>query len=37
MYKGVVEPLSNYEKYNFWLFKNSACGDSTGSNRIEKG
>ena len=36
IYKEVVEALSNYEKSNFWLFRNPAGGDSTGSNRIEK-
>ena len=36
MYKEVVEALSDYEKSNFWWFRNPACGDSTGSNQIEK-
>ena len=36
IYKEMVEALSNYEKSNFWLFRNPAGGDSTGSNRIEK-
>ena len=36
MYKEVVESLSNYQKSNFWPFRNPACGDLTGSNLIEK-
>ena len=35
MYKEVVEALSKYKKSNFWCFRNSACGDLTGSYRIE--
>ena len=36
VYKEVVEAISNYKKSYFWWFENPACGDSTGSNRIEK-
>ena len=36
MYKEVVEVPSNYKKSYFWWSGNSACGDSTESNWIEK-
>ena len=36
VYREVVETLSNYKKSYFWRYGNLACGDSTGSNRIEK-
>ena len=36
MYKKVVEARSNYKKSYFWLFGNPNCGDSTGSDGIEK-
>ena len=36
VYKEVVEVRSNYKKSSFWWFGNPACGDSTGSNWIEK-
>ena len=36
VYKEVVEVRSNYEKSYFWWFGNPACGDSAGSNQIEK-
>ena len=32
----VVEARSNYKKSYLRGFRNAACGDSTGSNRIEK-
>ena len=35
VYKVVVEVLSNYKKSYFWWYGNPACGDATGSNRIE--
>ena len=34
-YKEVVEARSNYKKSYLWSFGNPACGDSTGSDRIE--
>ena len=34
--KEVVKVWSNYKKSYFWWFWNPACGDSAGSNRIEK-
>ena len=36
VYKEVAEALSNYKKSYLWRFGNIACGDSTGSNCIEK-
>ena len=36
VYKEVVQARSNYKKSYFLLFGNPVCGDSTGSNRIEK-
>ena len=32
----VVEARSNYKKFYLWWFKNLVCGDSSGSNQIEK-
>ena len=32
----VVEAQSNYKKSYLWWFRILACGDSTGSDRIEK-
>ena len=32
----MVEALSNYEKSNFWGFRNPVCSNSTGSNQTEK-
>ena len=37
VYNELVEVRSIYKKPYFWSFENPACGDSTGSNRIEKG
>ena len=37
LYSEEAEAQSNYKKPYFWWFRNLACGDSTGSNRIEKG
>ena len=36
VYREVAEARSNYKKPYLWWFRNPACGDSTGSNRIEK-
>ena len=36
LYSEVVEVRSNYKKSYLWGFRNPACGDSTGSNVIEK-
>ena len=36
LYKEVVEVWLNYNKSCFWWFGNLACGEPTGSNRIEK-
>ena len=36
VYKEVVEALLNYQKYYFWWCGNPDCGDTTGSNQIEK-
>ena len=35
-YKHVVEVRSNCKKSYFWWLGNPACGESTGSSRIEK-
>ena len=36
VYNKMIELQLNYKKSYFWWFGNPACGDSTGSNRIEK-
>ena len=36
VYKEIVDVRPNYKKPYFWWFGNPACGDSTGSDRIEK-
>ena len=36
VYKEVVKTRLNYKRSYFWSFGNPACGDSTGSNWIEK-
>ena len=36
VYSEVVEGQSNYKKSYLWWFRILACGDSTGSDRIEK-
>ena len=36
MYREVVKVQLNHEKSCLWWLKNFACGNSTGSSRIEK-
>ena len=36
VYGEVVEARSNYKLFSLWWFRNPTCGDSTGSNQIEK-
>ena len=36
VYSEIVETKSNYKKSYLWWFSILACGDSTGSDRIEK-
>ena len=36
VFKEVVEHRSNHKKCYFWWFGNTACGDPSGSDRIEK-
>ena len=36
VFSEVVEAWSNYKKFYLWWFRNPACGDSAGSNRIQK-
>ena len=36
VHREVVEAGSNYKRSYLWRFRNPACGDSTGSNRVEK-
>ena len=36
LYKEIVKSRLNFKKSVLWLVRNISCGDSTGSNQIEK-
>ena len=36
LYKEIVKPRLNFKKSVLWLVRNISCGDSTGTNQIEK-